>query len=275
MKVKHNKKRNTAFIFEALIRELSKSILKHDKKRRTQINSIIREHFTKGAPLDEELQCYTALAEKSNLDTYTAEKMIYRSRTLHESINKGEIFAEQSRVISKINKQLGGAVFSNFVPNYKLFATISQLFNKKTPLNQKVILEKQILETLVATPTSEPRTMHPLDDLVIKSFAQNFNTKYASLLPEQQALLGKYAVAIGTNEVDFRLAVGEELKRLRTEVEQSLRLDEVASDSEMVTNTKKVLEQISEFNVSHIGEKEFKKILKLQELVREYHHDAS
>ena len=71
------------------------------------------------------------------------------------------------------------------------------------------------------------------------------------------------------------MAVGEELKRLRTEVEQSLRLDEVASDSEMVTNTKKVLEQISEFNVSHIGEKEFKKILKLQELVREYHHDAS
>ena len=178
-------------------------------------------------------------------------------------------------MISKINKQLGGAVFSNFVPNYKLFATISQLFNKKTPLNQKVILEKQILETLVATPTSEPRTMHPLDDLVIKSFAQNFNTKYASLLPEQQALLGKYAVAIGTNEVDFRLAVGEELKRLRTEVEQSLRLDEVASDSEMVTNTKKVLEQISEFNVSHIGEKEFKKILKLQEMVREYHHYAS
>ena len=45
MKFKHNKKRNTIFIFESLVRELTKSVINKDFSRKKQILSIIKENF--------------------------------------------------------------------------------------------------------------------------------------------------------------------------------------------------------------------------------------
>ena len=54
----------------------------------------------------------------------------------------------------------------------------------------------------------------------------------------------------------------------------SLKSDEVSSDETMVSNTKKIIEQIESIDVSNIGDKELKKVLKLQSLVNEYKSDA-
>ncbi len=35
-KTKHNKKRNTAFLYEALVREMTKAVVSQDKKRKKQ-----------------------------------------------------------------------------------------------------------------------------------------------------------------------------------------------------------------------------------------------
>lgn len=43
----------------------------------------------------------------------------------------------------------------------------------------------------------------------------------------------------------------------------------------MVENTKKVLDQISKFNVANLDEQQILKILKLQKLAREYETDAN
>ena len=40
MKIKHNKKRNTAFLFETLVRELTKSIVDGNKTRGNKIKTI-------------------------------------------------------------------------------------------------------------------------------------------------------------------------------------------------------------------------------------------
>ncbi len=45
MKQKHNKKRNTAFIFEALIRELTKAIVAKDEKKKKTIVRLVKENF--------------------------------------------------------------------------------------------------------------------------------------------------------------------------------------------------------------------------------------
>ena len=41
-KLKHNKKRNTAFLYEALIREATKSILEQDQVKKTTILNIVK-----------------------------------------------------------------------------------------------------------------------------------------------------------------------------------------------------------------------------------------
>ena len=45
MRLKHNKKRNTAFVYEALVRELTESVVKNNKNKQNKIVDIIKEHF--------------------------------------------------------------------------------------------------------------------------------------------------------------------------------------------------------------------------------------
>jgi len=276
MKTKHNKKRNTAFLYEALVRELTKSIVGHNKEKTQQIKDIFKEHFSTDSELLKELNCYRALSETDRsepLDHYTAEKMIFSAKKEHESLNLKTIFKEQSQVIKKINTQLSTQVFKTFVPNYRAYATISQIFNSTTPVKTRVLLEKQILESLTQQEENTDE-LKPVDTLVVTSFSQRFNSEYSDLLPEQRNLLSKYILSFGDNEVDFRICVTNELKRIHNEVEQSLTLDEVKSDGEMVANTKRVLAEIQKFNVSNISHADLLRILKLQNLTHEYHSDA-
>mgnify|MGYP004467903157 CR=1 FL=1 len=48
MKLKHNKKRNTAFLFEVLVRELTKSVIQKRSDYGIKVSKIVKEHFGKG-----------------------------------------------------------------------------------------------------------------------------------------------------------------------------------------------------------------------------------
>ena len=52
-------------------------------------------------------------------------------------------------------------------------------------------------------------------------------------------------------------------------------MEEIREDNEMISNTKSVLEEINQMNISNITEKDILKILKLQNLVSEYQSDAN
>ena len=45
MKLKHNKKRNTAFLYESLIKEMTKAVVDKNKELKNEIVSILREHL--------------------------------------------------------------------------------------------------------------------------------------------------------------------------------------------------------------------------------------
>ena len=141
MKKKHNKKRNTAFLFETLVRELTKAFVSRDSDTSTKIKTIFKENFNQGSALMQELDCYKALQEKSGLDRYTAEKLIFEAKSKYKKLDKDEIFTEQSAVIKKINQELGSDTYNNFVPNYKSYATLAQIFGDKIPVKNRVLLE--------------------------------------------------------------------------------------------------------------------------------------
>jgi hypothetical protein len=269
MKTKHNKKRNTAFLYEALVRELTKCFVSKDKKKSQKIRNILKEHFKKGAALAKELECYNALESKSRFDHYTAEKMIFRARASYDTLDKQEIFKEQSDVIDKINKTLGKEVYNNFVPNYKVYATLSQIFGDKLSVKARVLMEQQVLDSLIAE-ENKKENLKPVDSLVVKSFTKRFNEQYKHLLPSQRRLLENYITSFGPNNADFRMFIGNELKLIKEHVEKSLTLKDVQEDNEMIKSTKKVLDILNTFNVSNLQREDIIKILKLQKLVSEY-----
>ena len=132
MKLKHNKKRNTAFTYEALTRCLTESIVKKDPARKQKVIAILKEFFHEDSILRKEMELYKSLMETRGLDIPLAEMFIFESRKSHVDLDLDKIFKTQSEMIKKINKDLGKDFFSVFVPNYKNYANISHIFNKST-----------------------------------------------------------------------------------------------------------------------------------------------
>ena len=54
MKQKHNKKRNTAFLYEALIKEITKAVVEKNIELKNKIVFIVKESFKKNSFLHME-----------------------------------------------------------------------------------------------------------------------------------------------------------------------------------------------------------------------------
>tara|TARA_R110000824_G_scaffold44620_4_gene129674 strand:+ start:391 stop:1215 length:825 start_codon:yes stop_codon:yes gene_type:complete len=271
MKLKHNKKRNTALIFEALSRELTKAIVNKNFDSKSKIISIIKEHFRKGTTLATELELYKGILQSKNMDSFTAEKVIFESKKQYDGLDKEKIFNEQSNLIRKINKELSTEVFSNFVPNYKNLATLYQIFNSDLPAKNKVLLENEMVGYMSDKQTiREEKKQVPSDKLVMKTFVSNFNEVYSkTLCVEQQELLNKYITSFVDNGIELKLFLNEEIGRLKEAIGASLVSEGIKSDQPAFEKTKKVLKTIDSFKERRIDTVMVEKILKIQNLVSE------
>ena len=268
MKVKHNKKRNTAFLYEVIIRELTKNIVTKDEKKKNSLINILKEHFSQGNILTEELKLYTTLYTTCSLKPRAAEALITEVKKRHEILDKKELFFEQSSLIKKLNKT-SETIFSNFIPNYKNIATIYQMFNVEGSAKQKVLLEQTIYNRLVEK-ENHLEEMKPIDNLVYTSFVGRFNDKYASkLLNEQKELLSKYISSFEDNGIELKIYLNEEIGRLKEVLKSSLGIKENQEDKQMFEKTKKVLELVEEFKNQKINKNMIKGILKVQNLAKE------
>jgi len=271
MKFKHNKKRNTAFLFETLIKEMAKSVVANDSERQTKIAKIIKRHFTKRGVLYKDLQSYKVLMELKEAESDFAKRIISEVRRDRDKLNTQNIFSEQSRLIKKINVELGQEVYSNFVPNYKTMATIGQLFADNVSPSEKVILEDKLLtEMTKAEEKTEKEILEHIDSIAYKTFTNKFNKAYAGKLhEEQQQVVSKYIYSVSDNGISLKTYLNEEVGRLRDKVKASLDAKEVSSDPEMVKKTEQVLEFLDSLTETKLDEPAIKKIMQIQGLVRE------
>jgi len=272
-KTKHNKKRNTAFLYEALVREMTKAVVSQDKKRKNNIIDILKESFSSNKILGQELRLYQTILESTDLDSITAEKLLYKIREAYATLDVQEIYDAQSSVINRINKEIGSAVYNNFVPNYKSIATVSQLFGADSSaagIKKGVILEQNVLETLTSDATKEPETeMKPIDNIVFKTFTSKFNEAYGEgLLSEQKELLNRYILSF-SSDTDMKIYLNEELGRLHVALQKALNTDEVKSDGTMTESTNSVISMIEEFRNTPVDKNLVEKVLKIQNLVHE------
>jgi hypothetical protein len=274
MKNKHNKKRNTAFVFEALAREATVAIVKGDQERKAKVVSIVRKHFTGDSLLKKDLECYRSLYENQNLDKNTSQKILEAVMAAKRLIDPDGLFKQQTEVINDINKELTPATFNNFVPNYKALATIAKMFNTDSP-KQKVMLEEKIVEGMSGTLVE--RTMQPIDSITFVTFTKKFNDKYgSSLLKEQKELINHYISSFAIDDLETKIYLNRELGRLKESLEKATEVEEVASDQEMINKTKLVKERLESLSGdTTLTEATLFTILKTQELVKEIYDDGS
>lgn len=271
IKIKHHKKRNTSFLYEALSRELTKYILKKDEMRKAIIISVLREHFYKDSVLNKELAIFRSLYETVGMSVKTAEKILQEAKKEYDKLDKELIFIEQTKLIGKINRKLTQNVFSNFIPDYKNLATISQIFNRTLPIKERILLEQNVLHRMCAKiEEKKDNDFKPIDNIVYRTLIKKFNEKYVSgLLEEQKNLLSHYVMSFSDNGLSLKLFLNEEIERLKTKINESLTIPEILTDDNMSKMTKILFEKLDKFRQKEFDQEMLSDVLKIQAFVVE------
>jgi len=273
MRSKHNKKRNTAFIYEALVRQLTKAFMKEDYEQKSIILSILEEHFKKNTCVAKELQLYNTLRLERKMPPEDAKMVLSESKRQYDLIDRKKLFEEQNEIVSKINKKLGKHTFQNFVPNYKELATIYQIFNGYGSPTKRVELEKRILENLQTHP-EERGEQAPIGKLAFKTFVSKFNSTYGSLLSEQKELLNKFVTSFEDDNLELKIYLNEEIGRLKEVIMKSMSIKELQEDSTMKEKAEKVIQLMNSFSENRIDEALIEQVLKIQELAKEMNENG-
>ncbi len=267
MRMRHNKKRNTAFIYETLTRALTKAIVNKNLRRKGKIVSILKEFFKPGEVLARELELYRTLTETINTQPKIAERLLQETKLAYAELNENTLFDAQSQLISAMNKTLGQEVWSTFIPNFKSLASVNAVFSSKTSVKKRVLFEQAIVDKMSClNDTMTSGQLQTLDSITYNSFIKKFNSKYENLLQEQKDLLNRYITSFADDGFELRLYLNEELSRLKG------LLSEVAvADIEPLISQKShdVLAYLDEFRKREFGDKDLNKLLQTQELVKE------
>jgi len=273
MKAKHNKKRNTAFVYEALIREATYAILKNDPARGQKVANVIKKHFIADSLLKKDLECYRSLYENQGIDKKVGEKILKESRIAKQMLDPQALFGAQTDMINDVNKTISPSVFNNFVPNYKTLATISKMFNTNSP-KEKVILENRIIDNM-SNLIEESDDNVEIDNVVYSTFVQKFNDKYSDvLLSEQKELLTRYISSFTDNSLELKLFLNDEIGRLKHKLKESEN-SEVQFDDTIADKTKQVISLLEGYSTETDSQKVIMTVLKTQQLVKEIYENGS
>ena len=271
--MKHNKKRNTAFLYECLIRELTKAIVQENKSKQTKVKDLLREFFLKGKALKAELDIYKSLMETKDVDEDFSRRLLHESKLDFTKLDRKEVFNEQTSLINKINKALGAATFANFVPNYKDLATLGLFFqNDNLKAKKRMMLETKMVSFLTRKEQSHTE-MKPVDQLEFKMFVKRFNQTYQhSLLKEQKELLSNFIVSFSDNGLGLKSYLNDEIGRLKESVTNEI---VEGSNSALNENFKKVKAKLDSYTKTPLTQEIVEEIFYIQDLLAEVKRNVS
>jgi hypothetical protein len=267
--IKHNKKRNTAFLFEVLIQEASKALVENNRDYHDIVIKTIQESFGKSTELKKELAIYLSITNHKDTNKNRAYRLIEESMIVFNKIDKKKIFAEQSALINKINKNLNEHVFSNFVENYRVLGNIYHLLNSELTPVDRVNLKENI-SNYVCEKDKKTNILESMDSLTYKIFVDKFNEKFSKKLNENQVLLVRnYIFSVHDKNTGLKVYLESEIPRLKKGL--STFLSEGKGDKEVKEKVSKVVKELE--NISEVNESVLIKIMKIQTLVEEIYDD--
>ena len=261
-KMNHNKRRNTAFLYEALVRELTKRVVSKNEERKSAVMAVMKEFFNNNSILKQDLNLYKEIVETRGTTKDAAEKIIGYVRKERERLNTEKLFEAQTQLINKIHNSISEDVFSNFVPNYKALASVYQMFSPKTKIKNKVLMENVVVQYMSSSPQNINEEKR-INNATMRIFSSKFNNHYSELLEEQRVLLSKYISSFADNGLELKMYLNDELGRIKEALSKS------SFEGELKDKVQKVSSIIDSFKGELINEDMLKQIMKIQQLVRE------
>ena len=263
MKMKHNKKRNTAFLYEILMKEYVKAVVKKDNKTKEKSIKILKEFFSNDRILKKELELYKTVLETKNLNDEKSIRLLFEIKKDFNLMDKKEVFNAQTKLIKTINESLSNKIFANFISNYKNIATVGQYFNSGNSAKQRILLEDKV-KFLMMSKDFEQGPMQHIDNLTYNTFVNKFNETYKnSLREEQKNLLTNYIVSFSDNGLGLKIFMNEEIGRLKQLVTENIK------NGKYPDRLDKILEKLESFKKVPVTEEIVKEVFYIQDLVYE------
>ena len=265
MKFNHNKKRNTAFIYEVLIAELSKASMASDNDKKNKLVNLLKENFSKGKILKRDLDIYRSFDDVSDLDGDMVVNLIQEAKKQFISLNRKNIYNQQTFLINEINKNFGVSTWSSFVSNYKKLATINQTINKSLPPKKQVLIEKKLIN-LLSQSDSEKKPFPNVNNLAVKTFIEKFNREYdTTLSSEQKLLLEKYIMSPNDGGMEFKIHLYEEIDRLKDVINGKINKNQITTPNKL----QKIIDRMNNYNTRALDRGLIAEVMKIQSLAKE------
>ena len=272
--MKHNKKRNTAFLYEAITLWLTRQIVTSDVNQDIT-TALLKEHFHKGTPLFEELKLYQEVMNSKGSNISLVGRILEEVKKEYLHLDKRVIFNAQTRLLEAINKTYGDEVFSLYLANYRDLASVYQILNEKLTIKERATISQRLCESLSNVRDSRNENEEyvieesKIDNLTCKVFLESFNKEYAKgqiFTEEQQNVLLGIVLSSSDNGVYLKTFLNEEINRLRKVVSES---KEIKEDQEMQEKANKVLTFLDEFKKRPYDNEMLQKLMEVQELASE------
>jgi len=233
--IKHSKFRNTGFLFELLVRQVTSDILNN---RKGIAEGLLKKYFNSKTELSNELKLYQFIVSEKYNNENRAEKFVDAVIDSRAKLDEKKILKEKYNLIKEIKDNYSIDEFlRSQIPNYKVLASVYKIFEYKVNIDQnydpkdfintkyalvehltgKAINTKAITESTIETQLKKEDEEIRL--LTYNVLIENFNKKYTNLNEQQKGLLKEYINSF-TNSDNLKKYVVNEVKVLVKDFKQ-------------------------------------------------------
>ncbi len=267
-KIKHSKFKNTGFIFELLVRQVTSEILSSNK---SVAEGILKEYFNSKKELSKELKLYQYLINEKYNSESKAEQFITTILEARKRVDEKKLIKEKYNLIKSIKETYDLEEFiKSPISNYKTLASIYKLFETITTdeqyeptdiVNSRFTIVENIINTSIQNKDSKIKDAvleqykkqdEDLRAVSYKLLVESFNNKYKNLSVEQKGLLKEYINNINNtgklnDYVEIEITnLANQLKEVGSKISDKvtkIKLAETISNIKKIKSVKKIKEQ--------------------------------
>jgi hypothetical protein len=267
-KIKHSKFKNTGFIFELLVRQITSEIMSANK---SIAEKILKEHFNSKKELSKELKLYQYLINEKYNSESKAEQFINTILEARKRLDETKLTREKYNLVKEIKETYNLDEFiKSPISNYKTLASIYKIFETVTTNEQydptdivssRFTIAENIINSSIqnkdvkikdAVLEEYRKQDEDLRAVSYKLLVESFNTKYKNLSTDQKGLLREYINNIN-NTGKLNEYVGNEVTNLVINLKEvgskisdkvtKIKLAETISNIKKIKSVKKIKEQ--------------------------------
>lgn len=267
-KIKHSKFKNTGFIFELLVRQITSEIMSANK---SVAEKILKEHFNSKKELSKELKLYQYLINEKYNSESKAEKFIDTILEARKRLDETKLIREKYNLVKEIKDTYNLEEFiKSPISNYKTLASIYKIFEVASTNEQydptDIVSSRFTITESIINSSIQNKDIK-LKDLVMEEYkkqdedlravsykllVESFNNKYKNLTNDQKGLLREYINNINntgklneyvSNEVTKLINGLKEVGSKITDKVTQIKLAETIANVRKVKSVKKIKEQ--------------------------------